>query len=142
VLCSTRARSSSSAPGFASPDGLGGFNSHLANSKELEASPSTSSSDLDDFIDNFNDMLLPNLAQQQIEKMSFFNSTSTRDAPGLLGLDPNQSDNTSRSNSLSDLEEDLDLLLKIKDVGATASQEAPVFDIYTDSDEEYVAEPT
>jgi hypothetical protein len=43
-------------------DGLGGFNSHLANSKEPEASPSTSSSDLDDFIDNPDDMLLPDLA--------------------------------------------------------------------------------
>jgi hypothetical protein len=43
-------------------DGLGGFNNHLANSKELEVSPSTSSSDLDDFIDNLDDMLLPDLA--------------------------------------------------------------------------------
>jgi hypothetical protein len=44
-------------------NGLGGFNSHLANSKELEVFSSTSSSDLDDFIDNLDDMLLPNLAQ-------------------------------------------------------------------------------
>jgi hypothetical protein len=29
-------------------NGLGGFNSHLANSKELEASSSTRSSDLDE----------------------------------------------------------------------------------------------
>jgi hypothetical protein len=35
------------------------------------------------------------------------------------------------------LAEDLDLLLKIKDVGATACREAPVFDIYSDSNEEY-----
>jgi hypothetical protein len=117
-------------------DGLGGFNSYLANSKEPEASSSTSSSDLDDFIDNLDDTLLPDLAQQ-IEKMSFFNSTSTRDAPVLLGSDLNQSDNTSRSKSLSDLKEDLDLLLQIKDVGTTASRETPVFDIYSDSDEEY-----
>jgi hypothetical protein len=117
-------------------DGLGGFNSHLTNSKEPEAFPSTSSSDLDNFIDNLDDMLLPYLAQQ-IERMSFFNSTSTCDAPGLLGSDPNQSDNTSQSKSLPDLEEDLDLLLQIKDVGATASREAPIFDIYLDSDEEY-----
>jgi hypothetical protein len=75
-------------------DGLGGFNSHLANSKESEASSSTSISDLDDFIDNLDDMLLSDLAQQ-IKKMSFFNSTSTSDAPDLLGSDPNQSDNTS-----------------------------------------------
>jgi hypothetical protein len=31
----------------------------------------------------------------------------------------------------------LDLLLKFKDMGATACLEAPVFDIYSDSDEEY-----
>jgi lantibiotic modifying enzyme len=69
---------------------LGGFNSHLANSKELEASSSTTSSDLDDFINNLDDMLLPDLAQQ-IEKISVFNATSTRDAPDLVGLDSNQS---------------------------------------------------
>jgi hypothetical protein len=50
-------------------NGLGGFNSHLANSKEPEASSSTSSNDLDDFMDNLNCMLLPDLAQQ-IQKMS------------------------------------------------------------------------
>jgi hypothetical protein len=43
-------------------NGLGGFNTHLANSKEPEASSSTPSSDLDDFIDNLDDMLLPDLA--------------------------------------------------------------------------------
>jgi hypothetical protein len=35
------------------------------------------------------------------------------------------------------LEENSDLLLKIKDVGTTACREALVFDIYSDSDEEY-----
>jgi hypothetical protein len=117
-------------------NGLGGFNSHLANSKEPEASSSISSSDLDDFIDNLDDMLLPNLAQQ-IEKMSVSNATSTRDASDLFGSDSNRSEKTSRSKSLSDLEEDLDLLLKIKDAGTTACREAPVFDIYSDSDDEY-----
>jgi hypothetical protein len=48
--------------------------------------------------------------------MSIFNVTSTRDAPNLVGLDSNQSENTTRSKPLSNLEEDLDLLLKIKDV--------------------------
>jgi hypothetical protein len=115
---------------------LGGFNSHLANPKEPEVSPSTSSSDIDDFIDNLDDIPLPDLAQR-IEKMSVFNTTSTRDAPDLFGSDSNRSEKTSRSKSLSDLEEDLDLLLKIKDAGATACQEAPIFDIYSDSDEEY-----
>jgi hypothetical protein len=41
---------------------LGGFNSHLAKSKKPEASSSTSSSDLNDFINNLDDMLLPDLA--------------------------------------------------------------------------------
>jgi hypothetical protein len=91
---------------------------------------------LDDFIDNLDDMLLPDLAQQ-IEKMSVFNVTSTRDALDLLGSDSNQYEKISRSKSLPDLEEDLDLLLKIKDVGATTRREAPVFDIYSDSNEEY-----
>jgi hypothetical protein len=40
--------------------------------------------------------------------------------PDLFGLDSNRSEKTSKSKSLSDLEEDLDLLLKIKDVGAIA----------------------
>jgi hypothetical protein len=33
------------------------------------------------------------------------------------------------------LEEDLDLLLKIKDVGGTTCRGAPIFDIYSDSNE-------
>jgi hypothetical protein len=37
--------------------------------------------------------------------------------------------------SLSDLEEDLDRLLKIGEEGATACREAPVFDKYSDSDD-------
>jgi hypothetical protein len=74
-------------------DGLGGFNSHLANSKEPEATSSPTSSDIDDFIDNVDDMLFPNLAEQ-IEKMSVFNATSTRDALDLLGLDSNRSEKT------------------------------------------------
>jgi hypothetical protein len=44
-------------------NGLGGFNSHLANSKEPEATSSTPSSDLDEFIDSLDDLLLPDLAQ-------------------------------------------------------------------------------
>jgi hypothetical protein len=117
-------------------NGLGGFNSHLANSKEPEASSSTPSSDLDKFIDNLDDMLFPDLAQQ-IEKMSVFNATSTRHAPDLVRSDSNRSEKTTRSKSLSDLDEDLDLLLKIKDVGATACRGPPIFDIHSDSNEEY-----
>jgi hypothetical protein len=74
-------------------NGLGGFNSHLANSKEPEASSSTPSSDLYEFIDNLDDLLFPDLAQQ-IEKMSVFNTTSTREALYLFGSDSNQSEKT------------------------------------------------
>jgi hypothetical protein len=81
-------------------------------------------------------MLRPNLAQQ-IEKMSIFNATSTHDAPDLFGLDSNRSEKTSRSKSLADLEEDLDLLLKIKDVGATVCRAAPIFDTHSDANEDY-----
>jgi hypothetical protein len=50
---------------------LGGFNSHLANSREPEVSSSTRSSDLNEFIDNLDELLFPDLALQ-IEKMSAF----------------------------------------------------------------------
>jgi hypothetical protein len=69
--------------------------------------------------------------------MSVFDATSTRDAPDLVGTDSNRSEGTTQSKSLSDLEEDLDLLLKLKDMGATACRGAPIFDIYSDSNEEY-----
>jgi hypothetical protein len=105
-------------------NGLGGFNSHLANSKESEASSSTPSCDLDEFIDNLDDLLFPNLAQQ-IKKMSIFNVTSARDAPHQVGSDSNRFEKTTRSKSLAELEEDLDLLLKIKDAGATACSGPP-----------------
>jgi hypothetical protein len=105
-------------------NGLGGFNSHIANSRELEVSSSTRSSDLDKFIDNLDELLLPDLALQ-IEKMSVFNATSTRDAPDLVRSDSNRSEGTTQSKSLSDLEEDWDLLLKLKDVGATACRGGP-----------------
>jgi hypothetical protein len=67
---------------------LGGFNSHLGDSKEPEASSSTPSNDLNKFIDNLDDLLIPNLAQQ-IKKMSVSNAISMRDAPILVGSDSN-----------------------------------------------------
>jgi hypothetical protein len=62
--------------------------------------------------------------------------TSTRDAPNLFGSDSNQSEKTSRSKFLSDLEENLDLLLKIKDAGAT-TWGGGVFDFYADFNKDY-----
>jgi hypothetical protein len=62
-------------------NGLSGFNSHLANSRKLEASTPTRCSDLDE-------LLLPDLVRQ-IEKMSVFAATSTCAAPELVRLDSN-----------------------------------------------------
>jgi hypothetical protein len=115
---------------------LGGFNSHLADSKKLEASAPTRCSDLDKFIDNLNELLLPDLVRQ-IGKMSVLDATSTRAAPGLLGSDSNRSEEATQSKSLSNLEEDLDYPLKIRDEGATAGRGPPIFDNYSDSNKEY-----
>jgi hypothetical protein len=104
--------------------GFGGFNSHVVNSRKRETSASTRSSDLDEFIDNLDKLLLPDLALK-FEKMFVFDATSTRDAPELVRSDSNQSEGTTQSKSLSNLEEDLDLLLKLKDVGATACRGGP-----------------
>jgi hypothetical protein len=64
-------------------------------SRKPEASKSTRSSNLDEFIDNLDKLLLPDLALQ-IEKMSIFDATSTCDAPELAGSDSNQSEGTTR----------------------------------------------
>jgi hypothetical protein len=117
-------------------NGLGGFNSYLDNSKKPEASTQPRQSDLDEFIDNLDELLLPDLARQ-IEKMSVFNATSTHATPELVGLDSNRSERTTQSMSLSNLEEDLDLLLKLKEVGATACRGPPAFDNYSNSNKEY-----
>jgi hypothetical protein len=50
---------------------LGGFNSHLVDSKKPEASTPTRHSDLDEFINNLDELLLADLARQ-IEKISIF----------------------------------------------------------------------
>jgi hypothetical protein len=50
---------------------FGGFNSHLVDSREPDASTSTQSSNLDEFIENLDELLLPDLVLQ-IKKMSFF----------------------------------------------------------------------
>jgi hypothetical protein len=45
-------------------DGLGGFNSHLVNPKESEVPAATQRNDLDEFVDNLEEMLLPDLARE------------------------------------------------------------------------------
>jgi hypothetical protein len=116
-------------------NGLGGFNSYLADSRKPEASTPTRSSDIDEFIDNLDELLLLDLPRQ-IERTSVFKVTSTRAAPELLGSDSNRSEEVTQSKSPFDLEEDLDRLLKIRDEGAAACW-GGVFDNYSDSNEEY-----
>jgi hypothetical protein len=67
---------------------LGSFNSHLADSRKPEAFAPTQHSDLDEFIDILDELLLPDLVQQ-IKRMSVFDATSTHAAIELLGLDSN-----------------------------------------------------
>jgi hypothetical protein len=69
--------------------------------------------------------------------MSIFDTTSTHDVPELVGSDSIQSEGTKQSKSLSDLEEDLDLLLKLKDMGATTCRGGGIFDNYSNSNEKY-----
>jgi hypothetical protein len=107
-------------------NGLGGFNIHLIDFKKLEASAATRRSNLDSFIDDLDELLLPDLPRQ-IEDMSVFDATSNRAAPGHRS-DSNQSEEASRSKSLPDSKEDLDCLLKIRDEGATARQGPLVLD--------------
>jgi hypothetical protein len=54
-----------------------GFNSHLADSSKPEASAANQCSYLDKFIDNLDELLLPDLTRET-EKMSVFDATSTR----------------------------------------------------------------
>jgi hypothetical protein len=98
-------------------NGSGGFNSHLTDSRKPKAFATTRRSNLDE-------LLLLDLAGE-IEKMSVFDATSTPAAPGLLGSDSNRSEEATQSKSLSDLEEDLDRLVKIGDEGATACRGSP-----------------
>jgi hypothetical protein len=44
-------------------NGLGGFNSHVVDSRKAEASTPIQRSDLDKFIDNLDELLLPDLAR-------------------------------------------------------------------------------
>jgi hypothetical protein len=99
-------------------NGSGGFNVHLANSRKPEPSTPNRCSNLDKFVNNLDELLLPDHTEE-IERMSVFNATSTHAAPELVGLDSNRSEEATWFESLSDLEEDLDRLLKLEDMGAT-----------------------
>jgi hypothetical protein len=76
------------------------------NSTKPEASTPTRRSELDEFIDNLDELLLPDLVEE-IEMMCVFYATSTHAALGLLLSDSNRCEEVTQSESLSDLEEDL-----------------------------------
>jgi hypothetical protein len=116
-------------------NGLGGFISHLVDSKKPEASAATRRSNLDSFVDDLNELLLSDLPRQ-MQRTSVFDVTSTCAAPGLLGLDSNRSEEASRSKSLPDLEEDFDRLFKIRDERVTACRGLPFLNYDSDSNEE------
>jgi hypothetical protein len=71
-------------------NGLGAFNGHLADSRKPEAFAANQCSDLHEFNDNLDELLLPDLAGE-IKRMSIFNATSTRATLGPLGSDSNRS---------------------------------------------------
>jgi hypothetical protein len=118
-----------------------------------EAYAAAQCSDLNEFIDNLDGTLLLDLAIE-IEEESTVDATWTRAAPGLLRLDTIRSEEErtrllfglrnaasvyqelTQSEFISVLEEDLDNLLKPGDVGATTYRECPIFDKYSDSDED------
>jgi hypothetical protein len=66
-------------------NGLGDFNSHLVDSGKPEASTPTRHSDLDEFIDNLDELLLPDLVLQ-IEKITVFDATSNREVESFGGV--------------------------------------------------------
>jgi hypothetical protein len=72
-------------------NGAGSFCWHLVNDMKLEASAASQHSGLDEFIDNLDETLLPDLVRD-IEEESLFNATSTRAAPVLLISDLIQSE--------------------------------------------------
>jgi hypothetical protein len=120
-------------------NGLGGFISHLVNSRKPEASAATRRSNLNSFIDDLDKLLLPDLPRQ-IETMSVFDATSSRGPPGL-GSNSNKSEEASRCKSLPNSKEDLDRLFKVRDEGATACQSLPVLNYDSDSNDESATSP-
>jgi hypothetical protein len=74
-------------------NGLGGFNSHLIDSRKPEASATTPHSNLDSFNDDLDELLLPDLPRQ-IENTYIFDTTPSRAAPRLES-DSNRSEEAS-----------------------------------------------
>jgi hypothetical protein len=130
-------------------NGLGGFDSHLTNPIEPEAISSESCDAITES-DDHGDMLLPDLAkeiEQKLEdKLGFtrtridlsLNSTrvETLLARPIFGLRNASSTYQQVIKSIySSYEDSLDQTLGVENFSATASRAAPVFDVYSDSDE-------
>ena len=99
-------------------DGLGGFNSHLADPNALETSEASRRRAANDFIDHLDEIPLP-VHVKEIRKQPGFDVTSLpRKSP-------------------SELEEDLDHLLETTRSGATVHRGAPIFDNHPDSTTSY-----
>jgi hypothetical protein len=64
-------------------NGLAGFNSHLVDSTKSETSAATRRSNLNFFIDDLDELLLPDIPRH-IERTPVFDAISTRAALGLL----------------------------------------------------------
>jgi hypothetical protein len=72
---------------------LGGFNSHLIDSRKPEASAATQRSNLNSFIDDLDELLLLDLPRQ-IKNTSVLDATPSRAAPEL-GSNSNRSEEPS-----------------------------------------------
>ncbi|RLN03049.1 hypothetical protein C2845_PM13G05970 [Panicum miliaceum] len=131
-------------------NGSSGFDGHLADTKEPETS--SCSSQLNEFIDSLDDMLL--YLAREIEENSVPDAFSARvptrlSSPGSTRTEEEHTRfpigqlnaasthmEALRSKSLSDLENKLDLLLEFGDEDATACWEAPVFSNYSNLDDD------
>jgi hypothetical protein len=130
-------------------NGSGGLNGHLNNPTEPEAI-SSESCDFADGSSNLGEMLLPDLAKE-IEQKLDTNSSSTRTQ---ISLSPSSTQvetfciqpTFGLRNSASTYQEMIksiystygassDYPVYVKNSHATASREAPVFDVYSNSDE-------
>jgi hypothetical protein len=138
---------------------VGSFRWHLVDDMKPEASAAAQCSDLNEFINNLDEMLLSDLTRE-IEEESAVVATSTRAASELLRSDSIRCEEEriqlsfglrnaasiyqelTQSEFLSTLEEDLYNLFKIGDEGATACREALIFDKYSNSDDDSEISPS
>ena len=130
-------------------NGSGGFNSHLTNPREPEAI-SVKSSNIANRSSDLGEMLLPDLAKEIEEKLAII-ASSTR-SQIKLRLEPTRpkihcvqpifwlhSASSVYRKLIKSIyfaqEKGLDHPVYVEHINATASREAPVFDVYSDSDD-------